>query len=172
MMAPKIKQELYKLKRRLTLSNQKEAKTETETEVEIDPKFDPLKPLCDTEEQFKDLILKLSLLGIILHQVNEIFIGSLYAETGAALIDSSKNSVTLLQDTLIDNYIKTSLDAGQLAPVPEVKDISVWVEDVHFNIASQLYSLGFVESVVSPALATITTSIIEFAAEEAKNSKD
>ena len=129
-------------------------------------KFIPLKDLCENEGQFKDLTLKLSLLEIIISQVNEIFTGSLYAETGSALIQSANVSVQALQDTLVDKYIENSVNTGQLMPVPEIEDLTNWVEGIHLDIIAQLYSEGFVDSVFAPALATISQNVIEFSKED------
>ena len=135
-------------------------------------KYQPLKNLCENEEQFRDLTLKLSLVNVILSQVNEIFTGSLYAETGSALIKSAFNSVQALQESLIEKYIQNSVETGQLMPVPEIEDLTVWVEGIHLDIISQLYSEGFVDSVFAPAMTTISQNIVEFAKEEAGENSD
>jgi hypothetical protein len=132
----------------------------------VQKKLEKLKPLCETPEQFTDVSLKVALLEVILSQVNEIFISSLYPPTAKALIESAKESVKHMQETVTDTYVKNSLAVGELMPIPDIAEISYWVEEVHKEIAEQLYTTGFVNTVFTPALETVTTSVIEFAKEE------
>ena len=129
-------------------------------------RFKELEPLCETKEQFLDVGLKVALLEMILSQVNEIFTSSLYPTSAKALIDSSAKAISEIQSSIVDEYIKTSLDKQVLAPIPDVNDIAYWVEEVHLDIAKQLYTEGFINTVFQPALETITESVIEFAKEE------
>lgn len=131
-------------------------------------KFKELLPLCETKEQFLDVSLKVALLEVILSQVNEIFISSLYPETAKALIASANKSISDIQENIADEYVKTSLDNKILAPIPDINEIAYWVEEVHLEIAKQLYTEGFINTVFQPALETITGSVIEFAVQEAE----
>jgi hypothetical protein len=126
-----------------------------------------LKALCETEEEFKDLTLKLSLLEVIIQQVNDVFTSSLYnPDTGTTLIEASQRSVKIMQENLTKEYIKNSVESGMLAHIPGIEDACEWVTEIHESIASQLYSDGFIVSVFAPALQTLQDSIIEFSKEE------
>jgi len=129
-------------------------------------KFEDIKDLCKDEKEFKDLVMKISLLEIILGQINEIFIGSLYFDKADVLIKTANTSVRTLQDTVVETYVKNSKELGELMPVPDIEELSSWVEEVHYDIARQLYAEGFCDTVIHPALQTITESVIEFAKEE------
>jgi len=135
-------------------------------------KFEEIQSFCKDEKEFNDIVMKISLLEAILGQVNEIFIGSLYSKEAYALIDAANASVSRLQNEVVDIYIKNSKDLGELMPVPDVAEISSWVEEIHFDIAKQLYSEGFCDSVIYPALQTVTQSVIEFAEEESQESNN
>lgn len=134
-----------------------------------DIKFEKLKPLCKSEGEFKDVTLKISLLEIILSQVHEVFVSSLYHETtGITLIEASNKSLKRLQENLAETYVTNSVEVGELMPIPGIEEATLWVQEIHHDIASQLYSEGFMNSVFHPALATLSTSIIEFSKEEAQ----
>jgi len=135
--------------------------------AEAQEKLEELKPLCETPDQFTDVALKVALLEVILSQVNEIFISSLYPPTATALIESANESVKHMQDTVAETYVKNSLAIGELMPIPDISEIAYWVEEVHKEIAQQLYTEGFVDTVFMPALETVTSSVVEFAKEEA-----
>ena len=131
------------------------------------PKFEDIKEFCKDEKEFDDIVLKISLLEVILGQVNEIFVNSLYNEEAKALIEAANTSTRGLQEEVINVYIKNSKDIGELMPVPDIIEVAGWVEEIHYDIAMQLYSEGFCNSVIAPALETVTSSVIEFANEEA-----
>ena len=135
-------------------------------------KFEEIRKLCKDDSEFKDLVMKISLLEVILGQINEIFIGSMYNEKADAIINAANSSVKTLQDTVVDTYIKNSKELGELMPVPDIAELSTWVEEVHYDIARQLYTEGFCDTVIYPALQTVTESVIEFAEEENDQEKE
>jgi len=136
------------------------------------PKFEDLRKYCKDETEFDDLVLKISLLEVILGQVNELFIGSIYNEEAKALINAANSSTKKLQEEVVNIYIRNSKEAGKLLPIPDIEEISSWVEEIHYDIASQLYTKDFCDTVITPALETITTSIIEFANEETNSENE
>jgi len=155
---------------------QTETQNETQNEISMEQqsinfdenikKFEDIKDLCQDDHEFHDLVMKISLLEVILGQVNEIFIGSLYNEQSNALIDAANTSIESMQKTIVDTYIKNSRELNELMPVPDIEELSTWVEEVHYDIARQLYTEGFCDTVIYPALQTITESVVEFANEE------
>jgi hypothetical protein len=131
--------------------------------------FKELKQFCKDDEQFQNMVMKISLLEVIIGQVNDIFIGSVYGKDANALIQSAKASANTLGKQVLEQYIKNSKEIGELMPIPEVEELANWVENIHYNIAEQLYSEGFCNTVILPALQTVTESVIEFAKEDAQN---
>jgi glutathionyl-hydroquinone reductase len=113
--------------------------------------------------------MKISLLEVILRQVNEIFVNSLYNKDTPTLINSANSSVNILREQVTEQYISNSKELNELMPIPGVEELAAWVEEIHYDISRQLYSEGFCNTVILPALQTITESIIEFAQEENEN---
>ncbi len=132
----------------------------------IQKKFKEIEPFCKDEEEFNDVVMKVALLEVILSQVNEIFIGSLYDPNSKVLIDSANASIKSIQESVVDIYIKNAKEVEALVPIPDIQELAQWVEEVHTDLALQIYAEGFVNSVMVPALQTITESVIEFAKEE------
>jgi hypothetical protein len=128
--------------------------------------FKEIESLCEDEKQFQDVVMKISLLEVILGQVNEIFMGSMYNSDATALINSANSSVNILREQVAEQYIQNSKQVGELMPIPDVEELATWVEEIHYDIARQLYSEGFCDTVILPALQTVTESVIEFAKEE------
>lgn len=140
--------------------------------AKLEPRFKEIRHLCESEETFNDVVLKVTLLEVIVAQVNEIFIGSLYNPTASVLLESANNAVTALQESIVDTYISKSTELGELRPIPEIEEVTYWVQEIHIDILSQLHSEGFIQSVITPALDTITGSIVEFSKEEQGNEPD
>jgi glutathionyl-hydroquinone reductase len=152
-------------------------KTEETEEVNINFEknaelFVDIKDLCETEEQYQDVVMKISLLEVILRQVNEIFVNSLYNKDTPTLINSANSSVNILREQVTEQYISNSKELNELMPIPGVEELAAWVEEIHYDISRQLYSEGFCNTVILPALQTITESIIEFAQEENENESE
>lgn len=139
---------------------------------EFQEKFKEIRPFCDTDEKYNDVVLKVALLDVILAQVNEIFIGSLYNPEAVAIIESANASIAGIQSSVVDIYIKNTKDRGELVPIPDIQELATWVEEVHTDIALQLYAEGFVDNVMIPALNTITSGVIDFAKEEAGEAEE
>jgi hypothetical protein len=128
--------------------------------------FNEIESLCENKKQFQDIVMKISLLEVILGQVNEIFISSMYNPAAVALVNSANASVNILREQVAEQYIKNSKQLGELMPIPDVEELAIWVEEIHYDIARQLYSEGFCDTVILPALQTVTESVIEFSKEE------
>jgi glutathionyl-hydroquinone reductase len=135
-------------------------------------KFKDIRELCKDDKEFDDVVMKVSLLEVIIGQVNQIFMSSLYNEKATALVNSANSSIESLQQSVVDVYIKNSLEVKKLMPIPDIAELSTWVEEIHYDIARQLYSEGFCDAVIYPALQTVTSSVIEFAEEEANNNTE
>jgi glutathionyl-hydroquinone reductase len=131
-------------------------------------KFKDIRELCKDDKEFDDVVMKVSLLEVIIGQVNQIFMSSLYNENATALVNSANSSIESLQQSVVDTYIKNSLEVKKLMPIPDISELSTWVEEIHYDIARQLYAEGFCDAVIYPALQTVTSSVIEFAEEEAR----
>jgi hypothetical protein len=131
-------------------------------------KFKDIRQLCQDDKEFEDVVIKVSLLEVIIGQVNQIFISSLYNNDAPTLIEAANTSIEGLQQTVIDSYIKNSLEVGELMPIPDIPELSSWVEEIHHDITRQLFDEDFCDTIIYPALQTITSSIIEFAEEEMK----
>jgi len=131
-------------------------------------KFKNIQQLCQDDKEFEDVVMKVSLLEVIIGQVNQIFISSLYNNDTPTLIEAANTSIEGLQQTVIDSYIKNSLEVGELMPIPDIPELSAWVEEIHHDITRQLFNEDFCDTIIYPALQTITNSVIEFAEEEMK----
>jgi len=133
----------------------------------IDPEaakdqFKDIRPLCSSQEEFDDITLKLTLLGAIVGQVNEIFCGSLYPEGEGTLKTSAIKSIAAVQRDIPEVFIKNSLEVGALMDIPDLPILASWVENTHKELAEQVYSEGFCSTVIYPALEAITANIIQF----------
>ena len=129
-------------------------------------KFEVIKDLCSSDEEFQDIVMKISLLEVIIGQINEIFIGSIYNENSKAMIDAANKSVEMLQKNIVQTYVNNSKELQELMPIPDVAELSTWVEEIHYDIAMQVYTEGFCNTVILPALQTISNSVVEFAEED------
>jgi len=140
---------------------------ETEAIEEQKHSIEELKAFCKNEGEYKDLTTKISLAGIIMSQVNEVFTDSLYnPDSGEELINSANKTVDRLREIFIQTYIKSSIEMEELQPIPEIEDICEWVTQAHEGISQSLYSDDFVLTVINPALETLKNGIIEFSKEE------
>jgi hypothetical protein len=135
-------------------------------------KFKDIRQLCQDDKEFEDVVIKVSLLEVIIGQVNQIFISSLYNNDAPTIIEAANTSIEGLQQAVIDSYIKNSLEVGELMPIPDIPELSAWVEEIHHDITRQLFEEDFCDTIIYPALQTITSSIIEFAEEEMKTESE
>ena len=125
-----------------------------------------IKDLCKTEEEFKELQKNLELFLVVADQSNQIFISSIYNEDAKTLIEASEDAIIDLKTIAIERFIKGSKEVGAILQIPELEELLSWVQEIHTNIASQLFSEDFYESVYIPALDAVSRSIIEFTEEE------
>jgi len=133
--------------------------------------FEDIKDICKDADEFNDIVMKISLIGVIIGQVNEIFIGSIYNEEATSIMDAANSAIKSLQDSVIENYINNSKKINSLLPVPDIPELTSWVEEIHCNITSQLYKEDFCNSVIFPALNTISEQIIQFDVEEKESAE-
>jgi hypothetical protein len=128
-----------------------------------------IKDLCKTEEEFKELQKNLELFLVVADQANQIFIGSVYNENSKTLIEAAENSIADLKTLTLEKFIESSKEVGAILQIPKFEELLDWVQEIHTNIASQLFSEEFCKSVFTPALDSISKSILEFTEEEMEN---
>ncbi len=137
-------------------------------EIKESKKYEELEKLL-TEERFVEVLNDLTLFEIVIKQISEIFIQSLYNENSAALLSASRESVNTLLGNFTQQFIDMTQGDEEVAPIPDLLQIVSWIEEIHIDLANQLYNETFVREVIRPAYENVSKAVIETADEIEEN---
>ncbi len=124
-----------------------------------------LEKFATSAEQFEGVIKELTLMSIVVDQLNTIYKDTIYSEDVATLRDASDGTIDILLTSFAKEFISKSEEAQEFAPLPSLNLIAKWVEEIHINVAKQLFSEDFVKEVFTPAFERITAAVLEASGE-------
>jgi hypothetical protein len=131
-----------------------------------DERFAPLMSLVKKDEDLKQVIHDLTLFEVITLQISNIFAETLYRNTATALREANDEGVDLLIENFYNKYVEECTSNKKIEDIPDLVQIITWLEDIHFGISAQIWEESFLNSVIKPAIESISEAILETAAEE------
>jgi hypothetical protein len=133
---------------------------------ELKNKYKDLKTLCKDEEEFEVLVYKLGLMEIVIGQLNDIYKSVLYAEGEEVLHAAADEATAELEKNITEQYINQSVAEKEIKDIPEFQIVLAWINQLHLNIAGQLFNADFVNEVMEPAFENIAKTVLEIGKEE------
>ncbi len=161
--------------------NLMEVKKETEENVQeiseeitedIKEKYKVIESFCEDEEHFNNIISDLVMFEIVLGQINQIFTDTLYAKNSVVLVGAASDAIEVMKNTFSDEFISQTETQKELTSLPDLTQAVSWVQELHLNLATQLYTEDFTREVIAPAYARITEAIVEVSSGETENVGD
>ncbi len=124
-------------------------------------KYEAIREFTKGEEQFNNVIQEIALFEIVLGQINEIYKDTLYAEEVSTLNEAADSTVEIMIDKFAEEFISKTIADQALSSLPDLAQIVSWIEEVHINIAGQLFTEDYVKEVLAPSYRSIAEAIIE-----------
>jgi hypothetical protein len=134
----------------------------------IEERYGVLKETLNLDdEKFKSLVEDLTMFELAVRNVNDIFKGTIYncseSEHLCEVIDRSTND-------LLENFQKQYMDfveeKKEIHPLPSLEQVVTWAEEIHVNIALQLFTEEYTQNVIKPSFESIASAILEVAEDE------
>jgi hypothetical protein len=134
----------------------------------IEERYKVLKEILNLDdEEFKSLVEDLTMFELAVRNVNDIFKGTIYncseSEHLCEVVDRSTND-------LLENFQKQYMDfveeKKEIHPLPSLEQVVTWAEEIHVNIALQLFTEEYTENVLKPSFESIAAAILEVAEDE------
>ncbi len=143
-----------------------------QTTTEIKTKYVEIEKYCDDEDHFNNVIQELVMFEIVLNQINQIFVDTLYNPEANILLGAAKDSVESLCDSFAAEFILQSHEKETLSALPDLAQAVAWVEELHGNIAKQLFTEDFHKEVLAPSYEKIAEAINEVSQGQQENVED
>jgi hypothetical protein len=139
---------------------------------EIEKDYEGIRDLFETEEDYKEEIQKLVMLQTVIMQINEIFSTTVYNAGAEDILLAARDSVSQLLEKFREEYLEAANETKEVPGIPDLDHIISWVETIHKNIALQLFSQEFFDSVLVPAYTDISGAILDTAREEEEEEEE
>ncbi len=143
-----------------------------EIAADVSEKYKGLDKYCKDKENFDNVIQELYLFEIVLRQINQIFIDTIYSKEIDILTIAADRATNILADTFAKEFMKQTVEEDQLASLPDLNLIVEWIHEIHTNVARQLFLEEFIEEVMEPAYLNIANAIVEISEEDLASSED
>ncbi len=124
-------------------------------------KYSEILQFCENEEQQDKVIQELALFETVISQVNQIFKETLYQEDISVFGTASDETLEALVISFTKEFISKSKEGQELAGLPDLALVVSWVNEIHTNVAAQLFKEDFVNEVIAPSYDSISEAIIE-----------
>ncbi len=131
-----------------------------ETLEEIAIKYAGIEEFCEDADQFNNVSHELALFETVLSQINEIFKSTLYTSEVDTMNVASDDTVDILRDSFAKEFVSNSKEEKKLASLPTLELAVAWIQEIHENLAKQLFTEEFSTEVLVPAYTEISEAII------------
>ncbi len=125
-----------------------------------------IEKFCEDAGQFDSVIRELALFEIVLVQINQIFKSTLYTTEVDTMNVASDDTVDILRDNFAKEFVRQTVEEEKLASLPTLDLVVSWVQEIHENLAQQLFTEEIVNDVLAPAYGNIAEAILGISKDE------